>query len=102
MDRNFSQSGGIVMVSDVPGASQSDRASRAMSVGARPRAGDRDWSGGRRIGAEGDLELVAESQVFERDIATRSETADETANQEADERKHPAGTATRPRAKPAD
>jgi hypothetical protein len=35
--------------------------------------------------------LVAENQVFKRDIATRSEKGKKTADQEIEERKHPAG-----------
>jgi hypothetical protein len=46
---------------------------------------------GRRIGAKGDLELVAENEVFKRDIATRSEGGQKTADQEREKWKHSAG-----------
>jgi hypothetical protein len=37
---------------------------------------------GRRIGAKGHLELVAENEVFKRDVATRSEGGKDSADQE--------------------
>jgi len=37
------------------------------------------------IGAKGDLELVAENDVFKRDVATRSEEGKKTADQEREE-----------------
>jgi hypothetical protein len=37
------------------------------------------------------LELVAENEVFKRDVTTRSDAGKKTADQEAEERKHPAG-----------
>jgi hypothetical protein len=46
---------------------------------------------GRGVGAKGDLELVAENQVLQHDIATRSEKGKKTADQEIEEWKHPAG-----------
>jgi hypothetical protein len=46
---------------------------------------------GRRIGAKGDLELVAENEVFKRDVATRSEGGKKTADQNREEWKHAAG-----------
>jgi len=39
----------------------------------------------RGIGAKGDLELVAENDVFKRDVATRSEEGKKTADQEREE-----------------
>ena len=46
---------------------------------------------GRRIGAKSDLELVAENEVFKRDVTTRSERDQQTAEQEGEEWKHPTG-----------
>jgi hypothetical protein len=46
---------------------------------------------GRGIGAKGDLELVAENEIFKREVATRSEAGKKTAEQEGKEWKHPAG-----------
>jgi len=48
-------------------------------------------SAGRGIGAQGDLELVAENEIFKREVATRSEAGKKTAEQEGKEWKHPAG-----------
>lgn len=45
---------------------------------------------GRRVGAKGDLELVAEDEVLKCDVATRAEGGKKTADDEIEERKHPA------------
>jgi hypothetical protein len=39
----------------------------------------------RGIGAKSDLELVAENDVFKRDVTTRSEEGKKTADQEREE-----------------
>jgi hypothetical protein len=46
---------------------------------------------GRGIGAKDNLKLVTENEVFKHDVPARSEAGDETAEQEGEEWKHPAG-----------
>jgi|BarGraNGADG00212_1021973.scaffolds.fasta_scaffold169541_1 hypothetical protein len=43
------------------------------------------------IGAKDNLKLVTENEVFKRDVTTRSERDQQTAEQEGEEWKHPAG-----------
>jgi hypothetical protein len=65
---------------------------------ARPRRSEPDseetvgvGQAGRRIGAKGNMELVAEDEVLKCHVATGSEVGEKAAKQEADERKHPPG-----------
>jgi hypothetical protein len=46
---------------------------------------------GRGIAAKDNLKLVTENEVFKGDVTTRSERDQETAEQEGEEWKHPAG-----------